>query len=60
MPLYEYRCSKGHITEKIRPVSKRGLSIPCGFCPRLANKIFSTFNFQFSQFLQELSAGTII
>ncbi len=66
MPLYEYRCSRNHTTEKIRPVGERDEPYPCSHlengevCGIYSDRILSTFNFQFSQFLQELSAGTII
>ena len=66
MPLYEYRCGRKHTTEKIRPMEDRDCPIVCPECRQLYNydnyarRIMSTYSFQFSQFLQELEAGTII
>lgn len=30
MPLYEYRCEDGHVTELVRPVSATSQRCPCG------------------------------
>ena len=32
MPLYTYRCPKGHATEDIRKVDERHDPRPCGLC----------------------------
>jgi len=71
MPLYEYECDILHTKpptwevtryrfEKIRPWADMDAPIPCPLCAGATHRVLSTFNFQFSQFLQELSAGTII
>ena len=63
MPLYEYECEKCQkVFERVRPIAARDIPISCTNpeCYGYGERKLSTFNFQFSQFLQELSAGTII
>jgi putative FmdB family regulatory protein len=32
MPLYEYKCNDGHITQKVKPVSEYRDPVPCDTC----------------------------
>lgn len=43
MPLYEYQCGDGHVTEKFFPITAetRPKSVRCGTCPRLAKRVYS-------------------
>ena len=38
MPLYEYQCAKGHVTNEFREVGARGLPAACR-CGRVAEKV---------------------
>ena len=40
MPLYEYRCSRGHITEQYASIEQRRLYIDCPKCDRMATRRF--------------------
>lgn len=44
MPVYEYECSKGTITERIVPMGTEAISCPC--CNKKAKKIVSRFSFE--------------
>ena len=46
MPLYEYKCGKGHITEGIRPLRERNAPLTCK-CGLPTKVKFSFFNFSF-------------
>lgn len=41
MPIYEYSCLSGHVTEAIRPVKDHALNIECPECGAPASKILS-------------------
>lgn len=43
MPLYEYQCGDGHVTEKFFPITAetRPQSVRCATCPRRANRVYS-------------------
>jgi len=61
MPIYEYVCPKcGHKFEVFYRNIRVTYSHPCPECGTDSPKVFSTYNFQFSPFLQELCKGTII
>jgi len=44
MPVYEFECSKGHITEKLVPMGTK--NTPCTKCKKTARKILSTCTFE--------------
>lgn len=39
MPVYEYRCPSGHVTEAYRPVDLRSEAEPCKLCNAMAQKV---------------------
>jgi len=61
MPVYEFVCS--NCGERFDVLWREG-GIPdfhwCPKCGGLSPRVFSTFKFQFSPFLTELSDGTIL
>jgi len=44
MPIYEYQCHEGHITEVYLKTPKPCGYIPCDECGRNAKRMFSEFN----------------
>lgn len=42
MPVYEYRCKNNHITEELRPLSKRNEPSVCSDCGEPAKRILSS------------------
>jgi putative FmdB family regulatory protein len=44
MPVYEFECSKGTITERIVSMGTETISCPC--CHKKAKKIISRFSFE--------------
>lgn len=49
MPIYEYQCKKGHITEELFDVNDVPRIMPCKGCNNnySAQRIMSTFHFDF-------------
>ena len=41
MPIYQYKCSDGHITKYFCSVGKRSKDIRCKECDKVAKHIFS-------------------
>jgi putative FmdB family regulatory protein len=41
MPIYTYKCPKGHITEDLRAIKDRDISKPCPECGVKTKKIIS-------------------
>lgn len=42
MPRYDYACSAGHVTEKVRPMrATHPRTVRCGSCPRRASRVFT-------------------
>ena len=41
MPLYEYHCKKGHLTELYFPVNQRKKVVQCRTCRGFAARVFS-------------------
>lgn len=42
MPIYEYQCEKGHVTEKFRGMNDRHpKTVKCKSCPGRAKRIYS-------------------
>lgn len=44
MPVYEFECSRGTVTEKIVPMDTQQIECPC--CNRKARKILSRCSFE--------------
>ena len=44
MPVYEFECTKGHITEKLVPMGTKNTR--CTKCKKIAKKILSTCTFE--------------
>ena len=44
MPIYEFKCAKGHVSERDSSVSERRSSVLCSRCNRIARRVFSQFN----------------
>jgi putative FmdB family regulatory protein len=44
MPVYEFECSKGTVTERLAPVGTESIECPC--CRKKAKKIISRFSFE--------------
>lgn len=42
MPLYEYQCAAGHVTEAVRPISECRAAIRCNFCSLPAERAILT------------------
>ena len=40
MPIYEYECPNGHITEELKPIEYRHIPVLC-HCQRLADLVIS-------------------
>jgi putative FmdB family regulatory protein len=47
MPVYEFQCPNGHITEKIMVMSDDTRELSCYECCKLATRIISKSSFQF-------------
>lgn len=47
MPIYEFQCVHGHITEKTLSISDDTREISCYECRNLATRIISRSSFQF-------------
>jgi putative FmdB family regulatory protein len=45
MPIYEYRCADGHVTERLELLSKKVDSVPCPNCGAVAFKQISRTSF---------------
>jgi putative FmdB family regulatory protein len=41
MPLYEYQCARGHITESLQLLTEKAAHVKCPQCPRRAYPIVS-------------------
>lgn len=41
MPIYEYRCACGHVTEELRRIGERGTSAACEHCGSTASLVIS-------------------
>lgn len=41
MPIYEYRCGEGHLTERIRKYAERDEPLACERCSTPTQRIFS-------------------
>lgn len=41
MPLYQYRCKNGHVTDHITGAASRNDPVPCEVCGELASRIIS-------------------
>jgi len=41
MPLYQYKCSEGHITDELRGIDKRNDPTTCKVCGEEAKRIIS-------------------
>jgi putative FmdB family regulatory protein len=42
VPLYDYQCGAGHLTEKVRPMKgPHPRTVKCGSCRRRATRIYS-------------------
>ena len=39
MPIYEYRCPNGHLTEELRSFKDRNRRVKCDRCGRVAKRI---------------------
>jgi putative FmdB family regulatory protein len=44
MPVYEFECSHGTVTERLVPMGTETISCPC--CRKKAKKIISRFSFE--------------
>ena len=44
MPVYEFECSRGTVTERLVPMGTETISCPC--CRKRAKKIISRFSFE--------------
>lgn len=61
MPIYEYVCPNcGHKFELRSLEFGKPEEASCPKCGTDSPKVFSTYNFQFSPFLSELSKGTMV
>lgn len=41
MPMYEYQCPNGHITEKMQPIADANRPVTCEHCPTIAERVLS-------------------
>ena len=53
MPMYEYRCENGHVTEKLHKPTPISHYIYCADCGHQAPRIWSRVNHMFTGFLRE-------
>lgn len=44
MPIYEYECLDGHITEKFAVIAERNQSVHCKVCLKKTKRIFSKYS----------------
>lgn len=44
MPIYEYRCPNGHLTEKLESINSDNKTTECKKCGEKADKVYSTSN----------------
>jgi putative FmdB family regulatory protein len=42
MPLYEYECNHGHVTQAVRPIDNRHDPLPCGRCGGSTRKLMNS------------------
>ena len=47
IPIYEYKCECGTVTEKFLPVSRIADTVPCKVCESEASRTISKSTFQF-------------
>ena len=44
MPIYEYKCPNGHLTEKLESINSDNKTTECKKCGEKADKVYSTSN----------------
>lgn len=47
MPIYEFKCPNGHITEKKMSIKDNTKELPCDSCESISNRIISSSTFHF-------------